>query len=136
MVKPSPAQRTPGAFLKQELKLGSWRSNMKRQMGQTPRSAPVYATHNTCDAFCVNRSCNVSAIIASASTDRDARNQPLAPPEERGACSNCAKSSRSCLRACRRPFDLRFGHGDHVRGDKRLSRCSQCRCDSDLHQVT
>jgi hypothetical protein len=42
MVKPSPAQRTQGAFLKQELKLGSWHSNLKRQMGQTPRSAPMW----------------------------------------------------------------------------------------------
>jgi hypothetical protein len=47
-------------------------------MGQTPRSAPVYATHNTRDTLSVNRQCNVPAIFASANADHEARGRTLA----------------------------------------------------------
>lgn len=47
-------------------------------MGQTPRSPPVYAPHNTRDAFSVNRQCHVAAIFASANADNAARMTPLA----------------------------------------------------------
>jgi PiT family inorganic phosphate transporter len=46
-------------------------------MGQTPRSPPVYATHNTRDALSVNRQCHVPAIFASANADNVARMMPL-----------------------------------------------------------
>jgi PiT family inorganic phosphate transporter len=47
-------------------------------MGHTPRSPPVYATHNTRDALSVNRQCNQTAIFASANADNAARLTPLA----------------------------------------------------------
>jgi inorganic phosphate transporter, PiT family len=47
-------------------------------MGHTPRSPPVYATHNTRDALSVNRHCHLPAIFASANADNTARMTPLA----------------------------------------------------------
>src|SRR5579862_9481164 len=90
----------------------------KRQMGHAPHSAPVYATHNTCEAFSVNLQCHVPAIFASASTDAQARKATSRALRGSSTGSGGAKSSRSSLRTGRRPSNLRPDHGDHVRGDQ------------------
>ena len=120
IVRPQSSQPCARAqrLLKQQLKLGSWRSdNLERQVGQTPRSAPVYGLYLICTVprlasataanAAINRRCSAPAARCAALcswmtalTRSPMDSMPTTrPPFTTGKCRN-RPSVMSCMQWC------------------------------------